>query len=360
MSDYNLQGLNPRDFQHLVQAIARKQIGAGVTAYGDGKDGGRDLTFTGKMNYPSSTAAWDGYLVLGCKFCQRPIGDSKRDGDWALEQLEGDLKKFLNRKRDLPRPEYYLFATNISLTGVAEKGSRDRASGLLQKFATKLPLKGHGVWDYNDFRGFLDGDQNLRLAYGHLVTAGDVLRRMLEHYPPQPVRLSDLSNFFRGFSSLHEGWFSDHAAHAVQAAIECAKKSGLGEFTTQHLFLGLLSSESGITGRAVRFFSRDPFALEAKLMRRIGVGEKIFTGIVKPSDAVKRIFARLWSSRIQDKGLIIDEIAILEAIIADEESRTVQSILKFLSTDRLCLLHCIAELGHSDGVQTDTSSGQLI
>ena len=32
MGDYNLHGLNPRDFQHLVQAIARKQIGSGVVA----------------------------------------------------------------------------------------------------------------------------------------------------------------------------------------------------------------------------------------------------------------------------------------------------------------------------------------
>ena len=78
MADYNLDGLNPRDFQHLVQALARKEIGAGVTAFGDGKDGNRDLTYRGKMDYPSGAQAWNGYLVVGCKFNQRPSGDTDR------------------------------------------------------------------------------------------------------------------------------------------------------------------------------------------------------------------------------------------------------------------------------------------
>jgi hypothetical protein len=36
------------------------------------------------------------------------------------------------------------------------------------------------VWDYNDLRGFLDGDRDLCAAYGHFITAGDVLSRMLQ------------------------------------------------------------------------------------------------------------------------------------------------------------------------------------
>ena len=151
MADYNLHGLNPRDFQHFVQAIARKHIAAGVTAFGDGKDGARDLTYRGKMDYPSAAAAWDGYLVMGCKFYQRPSGDSQKDGTWALRQLEGDLKKFLTKKRGLPKPEYYLFVTNVPLSGVAEAGGRDRASAMLQEYSSKLRLKNYAVWDYKIF-----------------------------------------------------------------------------------------------------------------------------------------------------------------------------------------------------------------
>src|SRR5262245_19486423 len=155
MADYNLHGLNTRDFQHLVQAIARKHIAVGVTAFGDGKDGARDLTYKGKMDYPSATGAWTGYLVMGCKFQQRPSNDSQKNGAWALKQLEGDLKKFLSIKRKLPKPEYYLFVTNVPLSGVADSGGRDRASDLLQDYSAKLHLKDFGIWDYNDLRGFL-------------------------------------------------------------------------------------------------------------------------------------------------------------------------------------------------------------
>src|SRR6476660_8244799 len=101
MADYNLHGLNTRDFQHLIQAIARKVIAAGVTSFGDGKDGARDLAYKGKMDFPSSSHPWDGYLVLGCKFQIKPSGVSKKDGDWAIQQLESHLKKFTNRRRKL-------------------------------------------------------------------------------------------------------------------------------------------------------------------------------------------------------------------------------------------------------------------
>ncbi len=196
MADYNLCGLNPRDFQHLVQAIARKRIGAGVTAFGDGKDGARDLTFRGKMDYPSTAGAWDGYLVMGCKFNQRPSGDSQKDTTWALKQLDGDLKKFLSKKRKLPKPEYYILATNVALSGVADSGGRDRATKVLGNYSAKLGLKSHAIWDYNDIRGFLDGDADLRAAYGHFITSGDVLAQVTGWLNPQKPDFVEVMHSF--------------------------------------------------------------------------------------------------------------------------------------------------------------------
>ena len=64
MGDYNLAGLNPRDFEHLVQSLAKKHIASGVRPFGDGRDGGREATFHGKMDYPSGSDPWEGYLVI--------------------------------------------------------------------------------------------------------------------------------------------------------------------------------------------------------------------------------------------------------------------------------------------------------
>ena len=44
-----------------------------------------------------------------------------------------------------------------------------------EEYRPKLDLNGCACWDYNDLRGFLDGDQDIRTAYGHFITAGDVL-----------------------------------------------------------------------------------------------------------------------------------------------------------------------------------------
>ena len=68
MGDYNLSGLNDRDFEHLVQGLAKKVIAPGVRIFGDGKDGGREATFEGRMSYPSEADPWDGYLVIQAKF----------------------------------------------------------------------------------------------------------------------------------------------------------------------------------------------------------------------------------------------------------------------------------------------------
>lgn len=175
MGDYNFHGLNPRDFQHLVQAIARKAIASGVTAYGDGRDGARDLTFRGKMDFPSVAASWDGYLIVGCKFQQKPTGNPSKDGQWAVSQLEGDFKKYSAKKYKLRKPEYYIFVSNVALSAVGEKGYRDQIEQRLKNQGRELGLKDARVWDYNDLRGFLDGDVDLRFAYGHFITAGDVL-----------------------------------------------------------------------------------------------------------------------------------------------------------------------------------------
>src|SRR5437762_202529 len=128
--DWDLTGLDARKFEHLVQALALEAIGADVTPFGDGADGGREATFEGAMHYPSYVQSWDGYLVIQCKFQQKP-GGTKEQGKWALGQLKKDLEKFADPKRKLRKPDYYLFVTNVVLTPAAGTGSLDKVHELL-------------------------------------------------------------------------------------------------------------------------------------------------------------------------------------------------------------------------------------
>jgi hypothetical protein len=106
MGDYDLTGLSPRSFEQMIQALGCKIIGPGIVVFGDGPDGGREATFSGKLsNFPSSTNGWEGYMVLQAKFCQRPKGKSKDDGKWALEQLKNELEKFARRHTKRQKPQ---------------------------------------------------------------------------------------------------------------------------------------------------------------------------------------------------------------------------------------------------------------
>jgi hypothetical protein len=98
MGDYNLSGLNPREFEHLVQAVALAIIAPGIMPFGDGPDGGREATFRGRMAHPSVSDLWEGYLVIQAKFRQRPAGDPYKDDTWLLDQLKQDLNKFVDTK----------------------------------------------------------------------------------------------------------------------------------------------------------------------------------------------------------------------------------------------------------------------
>ena len=105
-----------------------------------------ELNFEGKMQYPSLTEPWDGYLVVQAKFLQRPLGTGK-DGQWLLKQVESELSKFTKRTRKLRKPEYYLLCTNVVLSSVHERGAKDRLGAIFSKYSRTMGLKDYSVWD---------------------------------------------------------------------------------------------------------------------------------------------------------------------------------------------------------------------
>jgi hypothetical protein len=44
MANYDLDRLGDKEFEHLIQALLKKIIGAGTITFGDGPDGGREAT----------------------------------------------------------------------------------------------------------------------------------------------------------------------------------------------------------------------------------------------------------------------------------------------------------------------------
>jgi hypothetical protein len=175
-------GLSSGSFERLVQALAVKIIGPHVSIFGAGPDGGREATFDGETKVPSSRGpahTWNGYGVLQAKFRQRPI-DSKKDGEWAIEQLRQELEAYADPAKGRRKPDYYVFATNVVLTPVKKKGSKDRLAAEFAKFKRRVPIRDFAIWDYDQLTAFLETQEDIRHAYAAWITPGDVLSEVFK------------------------------------------------------------------------------------------------------------------------------------------------------------------------------------
>lgn len=185
MSKYDLTGLSTSSFERLIQALALKVISPGVSIFGAGPDGGREATYEGRMEYPTPKNPWDGYCVIQAKFLERPR-DSKSDGQWAIKQLRGELEKYADQSNKRRIPDYYVFATNVALTAVQDKGSKDLIKKEFAKFQKRrknpVPIRDFAIWDFDQITGFLDCYEDIRRSNTAWITSGDVLASVFEWF----------------------------------------------------------------------------------------------------------------------------------------------------------------------------------
>lgn len=189
MHDYQLERLNTRSFEQLIQALGLEIIGKQLMIFGDGPDGGREATFDGPTKYPEGGSQWNGYGMVQAKFRQHPDSAPKKNADWAIVQLKAEFSKLEPRPKQIEIsvhgericPEFYIFATNLSLSPVAKGGGKDRVRTVLDGFKKTHGLRDYAIWDGDQIRRFLDAQPSIRATYAAWLLPGDVLVAMLEH-----------------------------------------------------------------------------------------------------------------------------------------------------------------------------------
>ena len=222
MPDYDLSRMSSRSFEHLVQSLADRLLGPGIVVFGDGPDGGREATFERQVPYPTPVGAWNGYGVIQAKYRQRS-GNTQQDGNWAVEQLKDEIQKYTNPDSNLRKPDYFIYATNVVLTPVLETGSKDRTIAVLEKFKKQSTLKDYAIWDYDQIRTFLDAYEDVRNAYAHFVTPGDVLARVISQLSPSPANMYDTLAIFLEKELLSDEYVNlEQAGHNVDERIPLA------------------------------------------------------------------------------------------------------------------------------------------
>jgi hypothetical protein len=210
MGDFDFSRLDPRSFEQLIQAISVKIFGPKVVIFGDGPDGSREATFEGEFSY-GENVVWRGYGIVQAKFHQRP-SNRHEDGKWAFEQFQKELKKFSKSRRKVRKPEYFIFTTNVVLTPVLGKGSKDVINELMEQYRKEIPLKDYDIWDYDKICRFLDCYQDIRYSYAAWITPGDVLANVIEMSKPHK---GDVDQILTNF--LQKEFMSDLFARLEQA-----------------------------------------------------------------------------------------------------------------------------------------------
>lgn len=153
--DFFLYHLTDREFEFLVVSMCKVWLGEGTTAFAAGRDGGRDARFHGTaQSYPSTTAPWDGHIVIQAKHTTTPNA-SCSDSDFSRYFDDGD-------KSELPKVErlikegilkYYMVFTNRKLTGGADEK-------LLKKIRA-LSLTDACIIGLEEIDGFLHRNTNI-------------------------------------------------------------------------------------------------------------------------------------------------------------------------------------------------------
>lgn len=182
MKEVTLEKLNSSSFESITKALAMEKFGSAGQVFPQGPDGGRDFSFEGAIK-TYEAQRWDGYLVLQAKFKSTVRG--AEDVKWLIEQLKGELAKYLRPDSAYRKPEYYIIATNISLSGAdAKTKTVTRKSGLtkvaehMNEWADLIGLKGFDIWPADKIETFLAASSSIRTTYLASVLPGDILKKI--------------------------------------------------------------------------------------------------------------------------------------------------------------------------------------
>jgi hypothetical protein len=190
--DYHLEELGPRAFEQLTVALASALFGPGVEVYGSGRDGGREGTFEGRIDWSNSgRSSWDGYTVIQAK--QREHVAHPADNlEWLKSQVRNEFNAWMDHNNKRSRfPDYLLFVTNVRLSADDATGGVDQ----IREFIAKQSDRNHGpdsrpdtlrarglrdvkVWHRDSLSSLISSNQSIRAAFPAILTVGDILTRL--------------------------------------------------------------------------------------------------------------------------------------------------------------------------------------
>jgi hypothetical protein len=164
--------MDPAGFEHMVNMLTLRVLGAGSTGFGPGPDGGRDGYFEGEASYPSTRTHWSGIWYIQTKFHAPHLSaDPQR---WLLDRIEEEIVRFQAPNTRRVWPDNWIIATNIDPSGAAQTGAFDKARKLVRAARPRLANRFH-IWGGSKILGLLTMHPEVARRYLELLTPGEVL-----------------------------------------------------------------------------------------------------------------------------------------------------------------------------------------
>lgn len=166
---YDLTQLDSHSFEHMVNFLAMKKLGSGITGFVSGPDGGRDGYLKGKAPYPTTEDCWEGIWYIQSKFHKPNLSTNAQK--WLIREVIKEIKSYSNSNHRVP-PDIWIIATNIEPSGQPETGAYDKIISLVKKYSPKIKVD---VWGGRKILDFLLEYPLVAQAYGHFLTPGHVI-----------------------------------------------------------------------------------------------------------------------------------------------------------------------------------------
>lgn len=236
-ASYDLTKLGPKAFEHLVNFLVLKTLGAGSTGFGPGADGGRDGYFEGTAPYPSEKDNWSGIWYIQSKYHAPHL--TKNPQEWLIEQVKLEIDAFSSKSREVP--DNFILATNIDPSGVAKNGSFDKANKLVKGLAARAGKKiNFHIWGGSKIIALLAHHKEASEYYAHFLTPGHVISLMYDHLRDLSADVQTIINY------LVINQFGEHQYMKLdQAGSSSDNRPGIHDLFIDLPFLVEKSNDSG-------------------------------------------------------------------------------------------------------------------
>lgn len=171
MIRYRLDDLGWYQFEWLVQAVLKNDLGIGVESWGGHGDQGRDAWYEGSLNFPSKQSTSNGPFLFQVKFVENANAAGAKPSTRLLAAVEKEMANAIHHHWASEAPsagcKHYVLLTNSRITPKV----RSTITTLVRRSLRGVEVHSLGGDDVCDR---LDANESIRRAFPQLLSLRDL------------------------------------------------------------------------------------------------------------------------------------------------------------------------------------------